>query len=152
MSTETQIKLKFHSVDFPLVNFQSKKQLIENPEINIEVEPRVFFPKECPNHFKIIQDVHIFVEDVFDLSIIAIGSFELNDIEDEKLRYSFVNMNAPAIMFPYIRAFISTLTSNLGNVTGTLNIPPQFFKGELKRIISEDNMEQKTNDNEKQKG
>ena len=144
MSTETQIKLKFHSVDFPVVDFQSRKQLTENPEITIEIEPKVFFPKEYPNHFKIIQDIHVFVEEVFDLSIVAIGSFELNDVEDENLRHSFVNMNAPAIMFPYIRSFISTLTSSLGNVTGTLNIPPQFFKGELK-VISEDDMEQKTN-------
>ena len=144
-STETQIKLKFHSVDFPVVDFQSKKQLIEGVEIMIEIEPRVFFPKEYLNHFKIIQEVRVFAEEVFNLFIVAIGSFELNDVEDEKLKYSFVNMNAPAIMFPYIRSFISTLTSNLGNITGTLNIPPQFFNGELK-MVSEDNMEQTTSD------
>lgn len=148
MSTETQIKLKFHSVDFPVVEFQSKKQLLEDPEIKIDIEPKAFFPKEYPNHFRIIQEVHVFVEDVFDLFIVAIGSFELNNVEDEKMRYSFVNMNAPAIMFPYIRSFISTLTSNLGNVTGTLNIPPQFFKGELK-VISEEDMEQENDNNKK---
>lgn len=138
MSTETQIKLRFHSVDFPVVDFRSKKQLSENHEIKIEIDPKVFFPKEDPNHFKIIQDIHVFVEDVFDLFIVAIGSFELNDVDDEKMRTSFVNMNAPAIMFPYIRSFISTLTSNLGNVTGTLNIPPQFFKGKLEAVSEDD--------------
>lgn len=35
-------------------------------------------------------------------------------------------------------SFISTLTSNLGNVTGTLNIPPQFFRGEIKQVTEED--------------
>lgn len=39
-------------------------------------------------------------------------------------------------MFPYIRSFITTLTANLGDVTGTLTIPTQFFKGELKEIDS----------------
>lgn len=140
MSTETQIKLKFHGVDFPIVDFKSRERLTKTSEIKIEIKPKVFFPKEQPNHFQIVQDIHVFVEEVFDLFIVAIGSFELNDREDENLRHNFVNRNAPAIMFPYIRAFISTLTSNLGNVTGTLIIPPQFFKGEL-QIISEDGIE-----------
>lgn len=144
MNTETQIKLKFHSVDFPVVDFRSKKQLVENQEIKIEIEPKVFFPKEHPNHFNIIQNIHVFVEDVFDLFIVAIGYFELNDVEEEKTKTVFVNMNAPAIMFPYIRSFISTLTSNLGNVTGTLNIPPQFFRGKLE-TVSEDYIEQNLN-------
>lgn len=138
MSIETQTKLKFISVDFPIVNFHSEKQLKENQEINIDIEPKVFFPKENSNHFKIIQEVNISTNDTFNLLIIAIGNFELNNISDEKTKSTLVNMNAPAIMFPYIRSFISTLTSNLGNVTGTLNIPPQFFKGELKQISKED--------------
>ena len=37
-------------------------------------------------------------------------------------------------MFPYVRAFITTLISNLGNVTGTLVIPTQFFQGDLPEI------------------
>ncbi len=37
-------------------------------------------------------------------------------------------------MFPYVRAFVTTLTSNLGNVTGSLTIPTQFFHGELPEI------------------
>jgi preprotein translocase subunit SecB len=37
-------------------------------------------------------------------------------------------------MFPYVRAFITTLTTNLGNVTNPLIIPTQFFKGELEEV------------------
>lgn len=138
MSIETQIKLKFLSVDFPVVNFNSEKQFIGEQEISVNIEPKVYFPKDNPNHFKIIQDVQVSVDKVFNIFIIAIGSFELDNVEEEKMRNNFVNMNAPAIMFPYIRSFISTLTSNLGNITGTLNIPPQFFKGELPVINDED--------------
>ncbi len=67
MSTENQIKLKFLSVDFPVVNFHSDKQLSENQEINIDIDPKVFFPKEFPNHFKIIQEVNVSVTDTFNL-------------------------------------------------------------------------------------
>lgn len=145
MSTTNQIKLKFTSVDFPVVNFHSDKQLLDDQEININIEPKVFFPKDFPNTFKIIQEVNVSVKDTFNLFIVAIGSFELNDVEDEKMKNNFININAPAIMFPYIRSFISTLTSNLGNVTGTLNIPPQFFKGEIKKI-TESEFENNTED------
>lgn len=138
MSIETQIKLKFISVDFPVVNFNSEKPFTGEQEISVSIEPKVYFPKEDSNHFKIIQEVQVSVDEIFNIFIVAIGNFELNNVEDDKLRKNFVNLNAPAIMFPYIRAFISTLTSNLGNVTGTLNIPPQFFKGELPIIRDED--------------
>ena len=33
---------------------------------------------------------------------------------DEKMRASFFNVNAPAILFPYVRAHITTLTSLSG--------------------------------------
>ncbi|MGL4956795.1 MAG: hypothetical protein ACRC9X_06420 [Bacteroidales bacterium] len=138
MSAEQQPKLRFRSVDFPVVNFQSKKRLTEDAEIKIEIEPRVFYPKKALNHFNIIQEVHVFVEDAFDLVIVAIGRFELNGVEDEGMKSNFVNTNAPAIMFPYIRSFISTLTANLGTVISTLNIPPQFFKGDLQIMTEED--------------
>ena len=138
MNTENQIKLKFLSVDFPVVNFRSDKQLLDNQEIHIEIEPKVFFPKDFPHHFKIIQEVNVTVSETFSLYILAIGNFELIDLNDDRLKNNFVNINAPAIMFPYIRSFISTLTSNLGNVTGTLNIPPQFFKGEIKKVTELD--------------
>jgi len=52
----------------------------------------------------------------------------------KNLKKVFVNINAPAIMFPYVRAFITTLTTNLGNVTSPLIIPTQFFKGELEEV------------------
>ncbi len=138
MSTEQQTKLKFNSVDFPLVNFQSEKLLREEQVIDVDITPKVFIPKNNPNVFMIIQDVNVSVEGAFNLNLVAVGNFELINVTDVKMRSSFINMNAPAIMFPYIRAFIATLSSNLGNVTGTLNIPPQFFKGELEEIKDEE--------------
>ncbi|GIM55773.1 MULTISPECIES: protein-export chaperone SecB [Capnocytophaga] len=137
MSIETQTRLKFISVDFPVVNFNSEKPFTGEQEISVNIDPKVYFPKEDSNHFKIIQKVQVSVDEIFNIFIVAIGNFELNNVDDDKLRENFVNINAPAIMFPYIRAFISTLTSNLGNVTGTLNIPPQLFKGELPIIRDE---------------
>ncbi len=51
-------------------------------------------------------------------------------MDDEKKK-NFINANAPAIMFPYIRAFVTTLTSNIGLGMAPIVIPPHFFKGAL---------------------
>jgi preprotein translocase subunit SecB len=136
VEVSNQIQLKFHGVDFPVINLNSDEPFFQNEEnaINIDITPKVFYPKEQPDYFKIIQEIKLSSDKYFSLFILSVGTFELKAELNEKIRKSFVNINAPAIMFPYIRAFISTLTSNLGNVTGTLTIPTQFFKGELEEI------------------
>ncbi len=53
-----------------------------------------------------------------------------------------MHINAPAIMFPYVRAFLSTITSSFGKATGTIIIPAQTFTGELDII----NLESKNQD------
>jgi len=136
MKINDQIQLKFIGVDFPMINLNSlrPKEKEDKTPITINIKPQVFFPKENPNFFKIIQEIQLVSESFFELNLLAIGTFELSKSVEKDIKKAFINTNAPAIMFPYIRAFISTLTANLGNVTGTLSIPPQFFKGELKEI------------------
>lgn len=139
MEVSNQIQLKFHGVDFPVINLNSSDFLLQNEEnkINIDITPKVFYPKDQPDTFKIIQEIKLSSNNYFTLFILAVGSFELKiDIDERIKKSSFVNINAPAIMFPYVRAFISTLTANLGNVTGTLTIPTQFFSGELEEITN----------------
>ncbi|MCZ2397308.1 MAG: protein-export chaperone SecB [Chitinophagales bacterium] len=136
MKISDQIKLKFYGVDFPIVNFNSLKpfQKGDKRKISINISPKIFYPKDKPDSFKIIQEVSLSSENFFELFVLAVGSFEIKSTAKEKDRKNFINLNAPAIMFPYIRAFISNLTSNLGNVTGALTIPPQFFKGDLEIV------------------
>lgn len=129
MNAKPQPQLRFHGVEFPYINFNSHKRLDAEAEIEIEVMPKVFFPKAEPTIFKIVQDIKVFTKEQFELSIVGIGTFEISKDIDQELKDKFIQLNAPAIMFPYLRSFISTLTSNLGNVTGTLTIPPQFFSG-----------------------
>jgi preprotein translocase subunit SecB len=136
MEAANQIQLKFHGVDFPIINLHSEKPKLKDDDtpIAIDITPKVFYPKDHPYFFNIIHEIRLSSEKHFDLFLIAVGSFEMNENTDEQIKKTFVNTNAPAIMFPYVRSFISTLTANLGNVTGTLTIPTQFFKGELEVI------------------
>lgn len=51
----------------------------------------------------------------FDLFVEAIFQFELDDIVTEEFKTSsFPKVNAPAISFPYLRAFVSNLTLQSG--------------------------------------
>lgn len=134
MDISNQPKLMFHGVDFFNVNFNALAPRTEDMEIDINCEPKVYYPSDNLNDFKIVMDIDLKSKDCFELTLRAVGNFELEADLDEKLRKSFVNANAPAIMFPYVRSFISTLTSNLGNVVGTLLIPTQFFQGDLDEI------------------
>lgn len=136
MEVADQIQLKFHGVDFPVINLKSENPFVQSPRtiINIDIKPKVFYPTEQPDYFKIIQEVTLSSSNFFELFIISVGTFELKANVDENLKKVFVNINAPAIMFPYVRSFITTLTTNLGNVTSPLIIPTQFFKGELEEV------------------
>ena len=134
MDITTQPRLQLHGVDFVNVNFNTINPYDNKSPIDLKVDPKVFYPEDHPKHFKIVMDILLTSDTFFELKILAVGNFELADELPEKVKKGFVNTNAPAIMFPYVRSFISTLTSNLGGVTGHLMIPAQFFKGELEEL------------------
>lgn len=73
--------------------------------------------KENNNTFGVI--FNLIVKDKgFDLSVEAVYHFELIDEEltDEFKNSSFPVINAPAIAFPYLRAFISNFTLQAGKL------------------------------------
>jgi len=139
MDVNTQVKIKFHGVDFPVVNLNSEHPLHNSTieSMDIEITPKVFYPDNDKLIFKIVQELRLKADGIFELFVLAIGTFELDEKISEIERNQFVNANAPAIMFPYMRSFITTLTANLGNVTGTLTIPTQYFKGILEEITND---------------
>ena len=138
MLVANQPKLLFHGVDFVNLKFNSFNFYDNKTGIDLNVEPKVFFPDNNTRIFKIVMEVGIHCEGYFDLSMVAFGNFEFDsEFDDEELKKAFINSNAPAIMFPYVRAFITTLTSGIGNVTGTLVLPTQFFNGDLPEITTD---------------
>ena len=107
-------------------------------DIDIECEPVILLNKKKKDVFNIVMDLTVSNESYFSLSLRAIGKFKLSDDITEDIKNNFLTANAPAIMFPYIRSFVTTFTANLGNVVGALTIPPQFFKGNIPILTPED--------------
>ena len=54
------------------------------------------------------------------IGVDAIGKYEFDDVEKIENISSFFYINSSAILFPYIRAYISTLTNLSGNKSVTL--------------------------------
>lgn len=143
MEINEQIRLRFIGVDFPSVHLNSTKLHtdIEEFPILVNIEPKVFLPKDSQNTFNIIMNVDISAEDHFTLNVVAVGHFELTQEEvSEEIRKTFINANSTAIMFPYVRAFISTITANLGDVMNRVILPTRFFKGELEEVAQLDEL------------
>lgn len=134
MAIEQQTGVGFNGVDFVKVDFESHGRYEGKSTIDVAIKPSVFYPKgqEEDSDFVILMDITLKCKDKFKLTILALGNFRVGeDLVGEK-RKSIINVNAPAIMFPYVRSFIANFTSSVGEPTkGGITIPPQFFKGDL---------------------
>lgn len=136
MEVKEQINLHFHDVDIVGVNFEALKPFDNSIQLGLNIVPKVFYPSNNPLEFKIMFETKVQAEGYFELEVRAIGHFSFQQALDEETKKRWVNHNAPAIMFPYVRAFITTFTSNLGNTTGSIVLPPHFFSGQLEEVAS----------------
>jgi preprotein translocase subunit SecB len=140
MDVKQQVKLNFGGVNIVNVRFTSEQPLLpgSEKEIDVIINPKSFYPKDSTQEFFITMEVILKAENYFSLEVFAIGNFRINTNVSEEIKTGFINLNAPSIMFPYLRSFISTFTSSLGAATGTLTIPPHFFTGKLEEHNRDD--------------
>ncbi len=133
INTEKQENLRFDGVKFFSVNFNIIGSPKENTDIDLNIVPKVSY--ESNTKFSIIYDLSLSVNSVFKLEINAVGYFQMSEesANSEEVKNHFVHTNAPAIVFPYLRSFISMFTSNLGTIP-TLTLPTHFFKGKLEEF------------------
>ncbi|GHU56783.1 hypothetical protein FACS189411_08330 [Bacteroidia bacterium] len=139
MEVKKQTKLTFLGVEITSVSFNIKKRRPRSLPINIECNSLALVNSKETDKFNVVMDVTVSNEEVFYLTLTAIGEFKVSHLIDEKIREQLININAPAIMFPYVRSFIATLTANIGKgLGGALLIPTQVFKGKLNIKVEEE--------------
>ena len=139
MDVKVQPILKFQGVDIVnvTVNLLNSFNHEEKPAIDLTIVPKVFYPEDRPNEFTIIVDLKVSAKEYFNIAVVAFGGFMLNKPANDPDSKPFIDINAPAIMFPYVRSFISTLTANLGEGFPPIILPPQLFQGELEEFKPE---------------
>jgi len=86
----------------------------ENLEDKFNLKFTSVFSEDEPNKFIVRFDVDL-TSGGASLSLEYTGLFETKDeITDEFRKSHFITANAPAIVFPYLRSFITTFTVNAG--------------------------------------
>lgn len=125
---------------FQFKGFQIKKSLIDinnndDLDLSIQFKPSGILNKK-DSTFILNLGVAIKDSDKLNIEILSESFFKYSNIDDDKLS-NFLYLNAPAIMFPYLRAYISSLTalSGINPITlPTLNL--SGLKSELESNIS----------------
>lgn len=113
--TESPFKFNDFKIIKSYIEFPSKDNFDKG--INIEIKPSGV---RDGNLFNLTLDTTIKNDDgALNINVVMVGEFEFKDIPKERLGIYFV-VNAPAIMFPYIRSYIATLSSLSGIPTITL--------------------------------
>lgn len=124
--SEGQEKEIMEVAQFRFITFFIKESHIvlnQEGEFNIQVN---FYPKgyifQSLNQFHLELALEIKeAANKFDIRVVSVSTFEFNAEADiEQYKQSFFIKNAPAIVFPYIRAYISSLTAQSGLFTVTL--------------------------------
>ncbi len=94
----------------------SLKDFVRADEISLNVELNATVNKkdEADNsQLEIVVDMKD-KDDKFSLRLKIVGLFEADESVEQIQLNKFIAMNAPAILFPYVRAFISSLTAQAG--------------------------------------
>lgn len=113
---------------FQFTGFHISKSFIENKGLSkvssddLEME---FLPRgeknDNKNEYRLFIEVKISSEDKsFVVNIEAVGFFNYPGNIDNTILSNYFYINAPAILFPYLRAYISALTTLSGFDTVTL--------------------------------
>lgn len=114
---EKQLKIALQRTFVRNFNFEIINAM---PEEGTEIETEVKINLSV-NTNNVMKDHYVIIFDcslknpAFNLNVEFIAAFSASEEIDENfLNSSFVQVNSPAIAFPYLRSFITTFTANAG--------------------------------------
>lgn len=127
---KSQSQLNF--INFVVPKFMFEKKNVESD--NFEILPKAVISRKN-NQFHINVDVEITnLNNSLVLKMVCVGIFKYNT-DDENLLLSFMSLNGPAIVFPYIRSFISSMSSLSG--FETIILPTLNLSGYREQLIKD---------------
>lgn len=132
-------KARFRLVKY-LVKEASIKQTGKNigEDVEFGIEPDGSFNKEDNKFFLTLKVIVKDYEKNLELEMSIEGVFEY-EADDMKELARFIGINAPAILFPYIRAYISNITA-LGGMSPII-LPTLNVEGVGKKLVKKLNIQ-----------
>ena len=116
--SEKIAKFRFIGCKILESSFSLNENITSSPKLHVDFE-HTSHEENSKNQYKYIITVRIEDEnETIKIRLKAMGIFEFD--EDLTNKQLFFSQNAPAILFPYIRAYISALTALSGIPTITL--------------------------------
>jgi preprotein translocase subunit SecB len=111
--TFPDVSLKVSSSVFAISN------MVNSEEIEMSLSYNLLFNNliaESSHQFAVDFTIHLVnTTKDFQSTIKMLALFETNVLIDDTFKTStFIQVNAPAIAFPYLRSFVTTITSNAG--------------------------------------
>lgn len=94
--------------------------------------------EENPTSFHLVLSLHLFFPDIrFRLNVDLMGIFHCSGVvvNEEFMNGPFVQINAPAILYPYLRAFVSSFMATAGYKTPIL--PAINFAATIKSNVED---------------
>lgn len=139
-------KSGFRLDQFFVTNFAINRKPVDQGEVEFNISPYgVVEPVSKTFTVQLTVDVKDH-SGSFDIHLIAVGIFEFKDMEDPENISNYFYVNAPAIMFPYVRSYISTVTALSG--LNAVNLPvmrltklEKALRENTDTIVTEDNSE-----------
>lgn len=123
--------MESNTSSFRLVEFLVERSLIERKPIklddkpSIDINPSGYLIRD-KSIYQLALDIKVTTEsNRFSAEVRAIGIFHFPNDADEISLGNFFYTNAPAILFPYVRAYLSSLTALSGlssEIIPTLNL------------------------------
>jgi len=139
---------KFEKFSIIESSIKRKKRLNDNLDLKYKILPSGIIDEDNKT-FELQLIVNIIDDNgQFESKVIIVGIFEFKEVTRIENLNNYFYVNAPAIIFPYVRAYIAALTSLSG--FETINLPPinvGILKDELKghiQIINSSNQHQTT--------
>lgn len=119
MKPEEQILLKFESYKISNVVFETTRDFDKDQNRVIDISLNTEFEYLDDKTFLVLLILKVnSTTNTVNISAKAEAKFSTSHIIDDAFKnHPLMKVNAPAIVFPYLRAFISTLTVNAGFVT-----------------------------------
>jgi preprotein translocase subunit SecB len=115
----TTAKLKFNGYKILQSSISLPEHTKQEDNLNVNFERKRTTEQDNKSSYYITVSINN-QDKTLSIRVEIVGYFECDPNIDTKLKEEFFNGNAPAILFPYVRAYISALTALSGGVTLTL--------------------------------
>ena len=117
MNPPVQTRIRLDSVQVTKIDFCSttfEKEITSDTYLSLEKS--LFKNQEDEHRFRIAFLVTLLIDSKeFELELKAVAHFfSLEPVTEEFLKSDFAQINAPAISFPFLRAYIANFTVNSG--------------------------------------